>query len=616
LSVSLRSLLVVAALALLAGCGGADGPGAGWSDKVDARVLADTDHSGTGHFIVVLRDQADAADAARETMGRDAQGLAVVDTLRASALSQQPIRAELQRRGAPFRSFWIVNAVATHGSRGLVRALAEREDVLRVEPDRSFPGATLESGHAVSAAPRGVEWNVKKIGAPEVWAAGFTGQGMVYANADTGVQWEAPALKSHYRGWNGTTAAHDYNWWDAVHADIDGNGSNSCGFSTQAPCDDDVQGVSHGTHTMGTAVGDDGAGNQIGVAPGAKWISCRNMDEGLGRPSTYIECLQFFLAPTDLRGQDPDPTRRPNAVGNSYACPPEEQCTVGSLRAAVDNLRAAGVFVAVSAGNEGRGGCSTVSDPPAVYDSSVTVGATDTFDGLACFSSRGPVLADGSPRTKPDLVAPGVGVRSASRVGYVSVSGTSMASPHVAAAAVLLWSAFPALVGNVDATEVLMELSAVPMTTREGCGGDGASTIPNNAFGYGRLDVAAAYKAQSGQGVAPVASIASVSVTEGNSGRKAVKLAVTLSKASAAVVSVRYATRNGTARAPADYAATTGLLSFPAGKRTGSVTVRIVGDAVFEPSESFTVRLSAPKGLRLGRATGTVTIRNDDKRRS
>src|SRR5205823_14876176 len=130
-----------------------------------------------------------------------------------------------------------------------------------------------------------------------------------------------------YRGWNGATADHNYNWWVAIHADIDGNG-NPCGFNLSAPCDD--QG--HGTHTMGTGVGDDGAGNQVGMAPGAHWIACRNMDAGVGRPSTYIECMQFFMAPTDLSGNNPDPSKRPDAVGNSYGCPTSELCTATSLQ--------------------------------------------------------------------------------------------------------------------------------------------------------------------------------------------------------------------------------------------------------------------------------------------
>jgi len=67
--------------------------------------------------------------------------------------------------------------------------------------------------------------------------------------------------------------------------------ANPCGSDTQAPCDDD----SHGTATASLVVGDDGAGNQIGLAPGARWIACRNMDQGNGTPASYSECFQFAV---------------------------------------------------------------------------------------------------------------------------------------------------------------------------------------------------------------------------------------------------------------------------------------------------------------------------------
>ena len=149
------------------------------------------------------------------------------------------------------------------------------------------------------------------------------------ANQDTGMRWTHAALRTHYRGSGRTTAlgrqhCHLRPQLQLARlrpcADHERGrrycvvpATNSCGYNIVAPCDD--QG--HGTHTTGTAVSDDaGAGigtgtNQIGVAPGAKWIGCRNMDAGNGRAATYTECFQFFLAPTDLAGQNPDPTKRP-----------------------------------------------------------------------------------------------------------------------------------------------------------------------------------------------------------------------------------------------------------------------------------------------------------------
>ncbi len=460
--------------------------------NVDARVIADTASGNPAPFLVVLKSQANVRALAAQTSDARARGRLVFDGLRQTAnASQASVRAQLETLGVKYRAYWITNVMAVEGDRALVDALAARADVLAIESNRAFQVPLETPMLGVSRAPSAVEWGISKINAPSVWARGYTGQGTIYANADTGVQWDHPALKPHYLGWDGASADHNFAWWDAIHADISGNGTNPCGFSSTVPCDD----YGHGTHTTGTGVGDDGAGNQIGVAPGAKWIACRNMEDGWGKPSTYIECLEFFLAPTDLTGANPDPDKRPDVVGNSYGClySAPENCQVTSLLTATNNLRAAGVFMSVSAGNSGAS-CSRIAEPPAIYDSSITVGATNVDDSIAGFSSLGPVTIDGSNRRKPDLVAPGVNVRSSvPGNGYSYAQGTSMASPHVAGAVVLLWSAFPALRRNVDATEMILQQSAVHLTTTLGCGGDTSSSIPNNAFGYGRLDVNAAY---------------------------------------------------------------------------------------------------------------------------
>ncbi len=121
-----------------------------------------------------------------------------------------------------------------------------------------------------------IEPGITYTHAPDVWALGFTGQQIVVASADTGVRWTHNALKPHYRGWDGVVADHDYNWHDSIHDSV----GNPCGNDSTFPCDD----FFHGSHTTGTAIGDDGIGNQIGMAPGAKWIGCRNMDAGNGIP--------------------------------------------------------------------------------------------------------------------------------------------------------------------------------------------------------------------------------------------------------------------------------------------------------------------------------------------
>jgi len=149
----------------------------------------------------------------------------------------------------------------------------------------------------------------------------------------------------------------------------------------------------------------------------------------------------------------------------------------------------------MAAGNSGPS-CSTVSDPPALYDSSVSVGATNSANQISSFSSRGPVTADGSNRTKPDMSAPGENVRGAvPGNGYQSGwSGTSMATPHVAGGVALLWQVRPALIGDVDATELALTSTAHHLKSSQNCGGSG-NKIPNNVYGWGIINLLAAAKA-------------------------------------------------------------------------------------------------------------------------
>jgi serine protease AprX len=477
------------------------------ADKIAPEVLAATaDGQGTP-IVIMLAEQADVG-AAYEMKDQDARGWYVYNTLtQHAARTQVGLQEFLKSQGVTYQSFWAANMLVATADRSLVDKLAARPDVARVDsnlPTRWIEDPVIEKFGVTTnevTAPETAEWGVLNVNAPAVWALGFTGQGMVIGNEDTGMRWTHNALKPKYRGWNGTTADHNFNWHDSIHS-----GGGSCGANAVAPCDDN----GHGTHTTGTTLGDDGAGNQVGVAPGARWIGCRNMDQGNGTPATYTECFQFFIAPTDLGGNNANPTLRPHVINNSWSCPSSEGCvTRAELETIVNNTQAAGIFVVASAGNSGPA-CSTVSDPPAIYSASFSTGAIDINNTLASFSSRGPSTFYTPNLLKPNLSAPGVNVRSTtstSDISYGNLSGTSMAGPHVAGVVALLWSARPSLVRNIDQTKAILQLSANPAVTvtAQTCGGTPSTQIPNNSFGYGRVDALAAVNA------APTAAVASIS---------------------------------------------------------------------------------------------------------
>jgi subtilisin family serine protease len=465
-----------------------------WQDKVDPWVVQQAE-KGKAEFIVFLTEQADLSGSALLATKRE-KGKWVFERLTAVAeRTQKPLVEALQSLGVEFKPYWVSNMIWVHGDMETVTKMALRSDVARIHanPAVRLQRPAPEEAIAQPFSTTAVEWNISHVNAPAVWAAGYTGQGVVIGGQDTGYQWDHPALINQYRGWSGSAASHDYNWHDAIHS-----GGGLCGADSPFPCDDSK----HGTHTMGTMVGDDGGSNQIGMAPGARWIGCRNMNQGVGSPATYAECYQWFMAPTRIDGSAPNPAMAPDMINNSWGCTPSEGCTNPNvLLTVVENVWAAGIMTVQSAGNSGAA-CSTVDEPAAIYQSSFSVGATNSSDVIAYFSSRGPVTIDGSGRLKPDIVAPGVDIRSCvPEDEYQSGwNGTSMAAPHVAGLAALLVSANPFLAGQAGTLEDIIRQTAVPLTTTQRCGGDGSSDVPNNVYGWGRIDAQAAYNASVAKG--------------------------------------------------------------------------------------------------------------------
>ncbi|MDJ0754633.1 MAG: S8 family serine peptidase [Ardenticatenaceae bacterium] len=426
-------------------------------------------------LFVIMADQADVS-AAAGISDIDERRAFVYDTLATQARgSQEDLLATLDRFFIDHESFYLVNAVEVEGGPFIRWWLSRRPDVDRVID--SFDARPLPFPHPTSTgsdtapADGRVIWNLQMVGADRVWADfEATGNGVVVGNSDSGVQFDHPQIADSYRGRDGQ---HNFNWydpWTATLAPTDYNG--------------------HGTHTIGSVLG-----NTTGVAPDAEWIGCANLQRPLGSPGKYLACLEFMLAPFP-QGGDPQVDGRPDlaadVLNNSWACPPVEGCDPTSLQPALDALRAAGIFVVASAGNEGLGGCSTVNSPIAIYDSVFSVGAINRGQNLAEFSSLGPVTVDGSGRPKPDIVAPGVGILSAfPESTYATTDGTSMAGPHVAGVVALVWSANPDLVGNIEGTEQILQDTARPLDggSINSCGDE---ALPNNLVGYGLVDAYAA----------------------------------------------------------------------------------------------------------------------------
>ena len=462
-----------------------------WKEKVGHSLQAAMATSSPLDVMIVLEEQPQVSTDHLTTKEEKANYTYELLS-RTAERSQADLWLLLDQYGADYHTYSVVNSISTRLMPAVIIEIAERADVRKVIHDPWFE-LDLPTGRssAIDYRMADTTYGVQMIGAPALWDQGYKGQGITIGGQDTGYAWDVDPLRSKYRGWNGSdsTVTHDYHWHDAVHeiSPIHGDSLptadlNPCGLDSPVPCDDN----NHGTHTMGTIVGST-PDEAIGVAPEANWIGCRSLERGWGKLSTYTECFEFFLAPTKVDGSEPDPTLAPHVLNNSWYCPAEEGCTPETwevMEIVMQNLKASGIFIVVSAGNDGPN-CNTIVAPPAIFESAFTVGAVNEEELIANLSSRGPLPAD-STTALPHVVAPGIGVRSVIRNGtFRSFSGTSMAGPHTAGMVALLLSADPSLAGQVDLLEDIIMNTTMQKTSTQDCSGISGMSVPNAVYGHG-----------------------------------------------------------------------------------------------------------------------------------
>jgi len=463
--------------------------------EVEPGLLVQLMAGQTAGYLIYFREKPDLSPAYE--MDWIERGRFVANTLsQAADRSQAGVRAYLDAQGVSYKSFWIENVISVQSSNrtvfnGLlgfseIQTLRQRRTLGLVEPQRV----------TAPLAPQAIEPNITHVGADQVWDMGYTGAGIVVANVDTGVRYSHQALVGHYRGnEGGGVFDHNYNWWDPY------------GDHPTAPGDDN----GHGSHTMGTMVGDDGGANQIGMAPGAKWMACRACSTSSCSDTALLECAQFYAAPWDLNKANANADYRPNVVNNSWG-----DCSTAYdpwYQDVVNAWHAAGIYPVFSNGNASNCGYSeppglnTVGNP-ARYGNVTGVGSSGRDNGeYASHSNWGPTdnpdtvnPTTGWEDLKPQVIAPGVNIRSSVNSGDTAYqggwSGTSMSAPHVTGLIALMWEAAPCLIGDYASTETIIEDTATPIPYDDGTGG--GEHVPNYASGWGEINAVAAVQEAAG----------------------------------------------------------------------------------------------------------------------
>jgi subtilisin family serine protease len=365
---------------------------------------------------------------------------------------QRLFKPDLDRYPArDYKQLWLINGISVTLPAGAIEQLARNPIVGRIQFDAPVPLAAATPAAASSAG-----WNLAAIHAPDVWALGSDGAGVVVANMDTGVDPNHPDLAGRWRGGSNS-------WFDPY-----GQHATPYDFS------------GHGTQTMGILVGGAASGTAIGVAPGARWIAVKIYDDaGQGTLSKIHQAFQWLIDPDGI----PATLDAPDVVNASWGLlsGAAGSCNL-EFSEDIRALKAAGTAVVFAAGNDGPAPDSSVS--PANNPESFSAGAVDSTLALFAQSSRGPSGCDGL--IFPKVVAPGVNVVTSDLSAgglavYATVSGTSFATPHVAGSLALLAGAFP--------SATIAELEGALTDSAQDLGAPGAE----NDYGYGLNDALAAY---------------------------------------------------------------------------------------------------------------------------
>jgi len=376
---------------------------------------------------------------------------------------------ETAGRARNVKGHWIVNVVEAEVAARELEILSHRSDVnmITLEPEIKVASLSGKGQTVVTPADAtSVDSNLDYVNAPTAWTAGYTGEGRLVCSFDSGVEGSHPSLADSWKGLDGDSSAA---WFDQLDGELFPHTFSEAGSAR-----------GHGTHVMGIMVGHSEAGSDTtGVAPGAKWIAAGVINLGIG-----LSVLDAFEWAADPDGNPNTVDDVPDVINHSWYIP-NANC-INTVYDAIDNTEALGIVNILVAGNSVLPPPQPIENPGDRATDSIDCFAvgnlnhtTNTIDYNSC---RGPSPCDFT-KFKPNVVAPGTMIRSANYTGGdTTLSGTSMAAPHVSGLVALLRQK------NPDVTVEEIKLAILNSTQRP----IGFGTIPNNNFGWGAIDCMAA----------------------------------------------------------------------------------------------------------------------------